>query len=326
MKKIVVFDTAIGTSNLGDEIIFSAVRDNMQEIFNLGTSMRLGTHVANFSHLQMLKKGFKVQFCQDADLKFICGTNILAQRMIGKINAQWQLSRYNSSIYNGCIMIGVGATDSGNKMDFYAKSLYKKILSKRYIHSVRDEQTKQMLESLGFQAINTGCPSLWKFTPEFCKTIPTTKGKDCILSINGYKQHQDFLSDQKMIDIIRRNYNNCWIWIQTTEDEKYFNTLNNTDGIKKIYSLDEYKRVLTQNEVDYIGSRLHGGVFALQNAVRSIIICIDHRVVGFHKLNHLPVIKKDEIETKLEDMINSEFSTDIIVDQDAISMFKRQFL
>ena len=37
MKKIIIFDTAIATSNLGDEIILNAIYDNMAEIFDKGT-------------------------------------------------------------------------------------------------------------------------------------------------------------------------------------------------------------------------------------------------------------------------------------------------
>jgi polysaccharide pyruvyl transferase WcaK-like protein len=82
---------------------------------------------------------------------------------------------------------------------------------------------------------------------------------------------------------------------------------------------------LQAGNVDYVGTRLHGGVFALQNSCRSIIISIDHRAEGFHQTNNLPILKRSEISQKLEKMICSEFKTEIVINQKAIAEFKSQF-
>ena len=97
-----------------------------------------------------------------------------------------------------------------------------------------------------------------------------------------------------MIECLKSNYDKIYVWIQTAIDEEYFKTLTNQDNYqyKSIYSLNEFKRVLKNGDVDYIGTRLHGGIYALQNRVRSIIIAIDERANGFYESNNIPILQR----------------------------------
>lgn len=324
MKKIVVFDTALGTSNNGDEIIMESIHNEFKELIDNNFSLRLATHVNNFSFLQMCRNNGKINYFKNADYKFIFGTNLIAQKRIGKVNSQWQLKLSNIPIYEGCILVGAGCTFGGDKTDALAKMLYKKVLSKKYYHSVRDEQTKKVVESLGVKAINTGCPTLWCFTPEFCNEIPETKAEECIITVSGYADQFDTQMDQKMIDIVKSNYKKVYCYIQTTEDEKYLNKLKNTEDIVRVYSLNKYKEILNTKDIDYVGTRLHGGIYAMQNKCRSIIISIDHRARGFYETNNIPILERNSMD-KLDNMINSKFKTEIRINQKAIDSFKNQF-
>lgn len=326
MKKIVIFDTALGTSNVGDEIILDSIEQSMDYLFDNNFAVRLATHVNNFSNLQMLRNAPKVRFFKNADLKFVCGTNLISQKRIGKVNSQWQLKMSNLPIYKDCILVGAGATTGDTKLDFLARCLYRNVLSSKYTHSVRDEQSKQLIESLGLRAINTGCPTLWKLTPDHCRQIPKKKGQKCILSVSGYKEQRDAVNDQLMIDVLKANYPDLTAWIQTTEDEAYLSALHGTEKIKRIYSLRQYQKTLCEGDVDYVGTRLHGGVFALQNYRRSIIISIDHRAEGFHESNNLPIVRRREISSHLDNIINSSWPTEIEIDLEAIEKFKGQFI
>lgn len=325
MKNIAIFDTALGTSNVGDEIILDSIYHNMSDVFSHGFSLRLATHVNNFSWLQMLRNNGKVHFFRNADWKFVCGTNLIAQTRVGKINPQWQLYLSNLPIYRNCVLIGVGTTKRTERLDFLASYLYRRVLSKQYLHSVRDELTKNIVESLGCKAINTGCPTLWNLTEEHCRKIPRGKADACIFSVSGYKDQIDRKQDQKMLDILCLNYDTLFAWIQTTDDESYLDSLTVKKSVKKIYSLSKYRELLQGGNVDYVGTRLHGGVFALQNGCRSIIISIDHRADGFHETNNLPILKRREIDS-LDGMINSNWSTEIKIDESAVKAFKSQFV
>ena len=54
MKKTVVFDTAIGTSNLGDEIILQCLEEELAPFLDDSFIMRFGTHVKNFGWKRFL--------------------------------------------------------------------------------------------------------------------------------------------------------------------------------------------------------------------------------------------------------------------------------
>ena len=326
MKNLVIFDTAVGSTNLGDDIILDSIYENMDYLFSNNFALRFGTHITNFTFAQMLRNNGKVKYCKDADLKFICGTNLLSQKMLGMVNAQWQLHLSSIPIYKGCVMIGVGATDGGEKVDIYAQRLYKSVLSKQYVHSVRDEQSRKIVESLGLKAINTGCPTLWQLTPEHCEGISVKKAENAIFTVSGYEAQRDSEIDAQMISILERQYKKLWCWIQTSQDRDYlYELVGENTKINCIYSLSEFRKILREENVDYIGTRLHGGVFALQNSVRSLVISIDHRARGFHEKNNLPIMERKDVPNKLESWINADNKTKIWIDEKAIGEFKAQF-
>lgn len=322
MKKILIFDTAIATTNIGDEIIMDGCREGLKEILDSALCFRLGTHIENFSPIKMVRNWKLKALCDDADYKFVFGTNCLVDKL--GILSQWQLNNFNKKMYKDVILVGVGRVCDFEMPNKHTLKIYKSIFSKKYKHSVRDEQTKELLERMGFKAINTGCPTLWSFTKEKCKKIPQKKASKCILSVSGYVKQLNREKDQIMIDTIRKNYDKCYAWIQTYKDENYLKSLANTDDIECIYSLNKFKELLNKGDIDYVGTRLHGGVFALQHNCRTIIISIDERARGFHESNNIPILERDEID-KLDDLINSNIKTNIKVDYAAINEFVSQF-
>lgn len=329
MRTIAIYDTEIATTNIGDKIIQDSIFAEMEDILDAGFYLKLATHVRNFDPFQMavMSRGRKLGFFRDADWKFICGTNLITQKRVrfDPRPPQWQLYPSNLSLYEGSVLVGVGTTGDSDQPDFYARWLYRKALDHDFTHSVRDDLTKRYIENLGLKAINTGCPTLWKLTPEFCREIPTKKAPACIFSVSGYKTQRDFEQDEKMIEILERNYEKLYVWIQTPIDESYINQLVGKDRFERIVSLSAYRKKLLEGNVDYVGTRLHGGVYALQHKVRSIIISIDHRAEGFHETNNLPIVRRSEIEAELEKRIQSEFATEIVIDQEAIDEFLNQF-
>lgn len=81
MKKIIVFDTAIGTGNKGDDIIMGSAREALKELFDESYVLNLGTHIVNYTRFQLRKENFKVSFMKNADYKFIMGTNLLTNKL-----------------------------------------------------------------------------------------------------------------------------------------------------------------------------------------------------------------------------------------------------
>ena len=89
-------------------------------------------------------------------------------------------------------------------------------------------------------------------------------------------------------------------------------------------SKEAYEKVLDSVELDYIGTRLHGGVYAMRHKKRSIIIAIDERAKEIHKGNNINCLSINEMN-QLDNMINSEFETKIKMPFDEIKRWKAQF-
>jgi polysaccharide pyruvyl transferase WcaK-like protein len=224
----------------------------------------------------------------------------------------------------GVICVGVGA-GAGDKTNRYTMKLYQKVLSHDYYHSVRDERSREYVESIGFKAINTGCVSMWMLTPEFCCSIPTVKSSQVVFTLTGGNRAPD-IEDVTLVDILKKNYNKVFFWVQGDKDLLYFSRFKNTDDVEIIPpSVEAYDRLLTENDIDYVGTRLHGGIYAMRHKKRAIIIAIDERAREINKANNLNCIEKKDISEKLEEKINSSFATEIKMPYDNICRWKEQF-
>lgn len=198
------------------------------------------------------------------------------------------------------------------------------MLSHEYIHSVRDERTREYVESLGLKALNTGCATMWMLTPEFCKTIPTKKTSRVVFTLTPNNSHH--VEDQFLIDTLIKNYQEVYFWIQGRKDNDYIKTFNNTDSIKIVKpTLQDYTDILNSGDIDYVGTRLHAGIYAMRNRRRSIIVVVDERAREINKSNNLVCLEYDKLTSDLENLINSEFATDIHMPADKINQWKAQF-
>lgn len=323
MDNIVVFDTSQGTQNLGDYIIMDSINREMNFLFKYNFVTRYSTHTPIARSYQNLHEGMIIRVLNKAKYKFIGGTNIFKNTLFN-INPDWNINIFNIKFYKNSISIGCGSALNAPKMNLYTKYIYQKILNPNIIHSTRDERTKNMLEDLGFKAINTGCPTLWGLTKEHCKKISTEKSDTVVFTLTDYSKKND--NDQKLIDILVKNYKKVYFWVQGAEDFGYYKTFNNTEKIEIVYpNLKDYADILDTG-VDYVGTRLHAGVFAMQHYCRSIIIAIDERARDMDKTYNLQCIDRENIENELEKRINSKFETNITIDINKIKEWKNQFI
>jgi hypothetical protein len=322
MKKIVVFDTAIGTGNKGDAIIMEGAKYALKDLLYDNYVYTLGTHVINYTNFQVRKNKGKTAFMKSADYKFIMGTNWLTNKLFRTTTPQANVNPFNCVPYKGAILFGVGVKEVAGSPDWYSRHMYQRMLSHEYIHSVRDDWAKEKLEKMGFSALNTGCPTLWRLTEEFCSHIPSQKSDQTILTVSAH--YKDPVADQKMIDVVRKNYDKIYLWGQTLVDEKYFNTLKNIEGIEVIRSLEKYHDILSSQDIDYVGTRLHGGIYAMCHYKRAIIISVDHRAGGMNEID-TNRLARENIDN-LDAMINSEFQTKVALKTNEIDTWMRQFV
>jgi hypothetical protein len=172
-------NTSIGTTNLGDLIIYDAVYRHLR-------SMYPEAFVTNYpSHLQ---RDYATKLLMaDEDIIFVGGTNLLSSNM-DSYN-QWKIDPLDSRfLKKKFVLMGVGWWQYQEKPNSYTRKMLTSLLSDKYVHSVRDEYTKNMLNSIGiFNVVNTTCPTLWGVTPASCEGIPTLKAKDVVTTLTFYK-------------------------------------------------------------------------------------------------------------------------------------------
>lgn len=322
MERITLLDTAIGSTNKGDEIIMRCIEEELEYLSKKYFVLKAPTHLNSFSGLECIGSlPDSAREIKESKYKFVCGTNLLSNNMLHRSN-QWDINIFNCRPLEGCVLMGVGAL-SGTSLNSYTRRLYKKVLSSEYIHSVRDEKAYKIVTDLGLKCLHTGCATLWKLTPEFCKEIPKTKSEKVVFTLTDYRKNADY--DKCMIDIIKESYKEKFFWIQGTHDLEYLETLTSTEDIHIIEpQVGAYEKVLAQG-VDYIGTRLHAGIYAMRNGARSIIIVIDDRMNAMaNNISNNCILQKNM--DMLQSKIYSEIDTYINLDWKMIKEWKEQFV
>lgn len=319
MESILVLDTAAGTFNRGDDIIMECVWKELDFLTKRSFVLTLPTHVSPFHWYQVRRKSTALMTYANAKYKFAGGSNLMVKNLLTHY-PQWNINLFNYQPLKGIIMMGIGA-GAGDKSNRYTQYIYKHMLNRDFYHSMRDERSKEYVESLGLKALNTGCVTMWLFTPEFCKQIPKKKSDTVVFTITGADSR-----NQLLVDILRKQYSRVVFWPQGNLDYDAFKKLNNINGIEILPATkDAYDKFLTETETDYVGTRLHGGVYAMRHKRRAIILAIDERARGINEKNNLNCIEFDHLE-QLEPMIESEFATEIKMDFDAIAKWRNQFI
>lgn len=326
MKNIGIFNTSIGSGNIGDHIIMDSIFSEIAPLIQNMQRIHFSSHDAH------LYNALKLQ--RSVEFNLLCGTNCLGSKMWYR--PSWAVNLFTAGFLKPTVTLGVGWGAYQDEPDFYTKKLLHKTLISDGFLSVRDDYTKEKLLSAGFNnVLNTACLTMWGLTKEKCieiKTKQASKSRSVIYTLTDYAA--DFDKDFLSIKILLENYEEVLIWIQGSQDYNYFKEIvrNNNlffskhrNVIKVIPPvLSTYDQILEKGEVDYVGTRLHGGIRALQKGVRTIIIGVDNRALEKKKDFNLPVISRDEVEG-LDNMINSPYEIDISLPHENIEKFKEWF-
>ena len=316
MERVTVLDTAVASKNQGDEIIMDAVSRNLSTMFPDAFFSSVATHEWMFGRSHELIRG--------ATHTFAGGSNLIGSRLWlpGRL-ANWKVGPHDAPFVRDVTLLGVGWHSYEKPPGLYTRWLLKSLLNHRLKHSVRDEYTKRMLESIGFDnVINTGCPTLWDLTPEHCAELPLRKADRVVCTLNINRPDRDL--DRELLVTLKRHYREVLLWVQTHADHAYCESLGesvrfapaNLRGLDGLLDGDE--------PIDYVGNRLHAGIRALQKRRRTIILSIDNRAAEMGGDYALPTVGRDSFG-ELSEMIESELETRIRIPQDRIEEWKSQF-
>ena len=310
MKRAVLLDTSVASTNIGDQIIMEAVRNEL----SLPLRDVFITSVA--SHETMGRKGRGL--ARAADLIVAGGSNLISSHMWAR--SVWRLTPLDAFIGMNVVLMGVGWYQFQSKPDPYTAWLLRKVLHPSACHSVRDGYTAKMLASIGIaNCINTGCPTLWDLTPDRCAALPKRKSKTVVTTVNTYIK--DVEADGAMVRLLREKYDAIFAWVQTAEDHAYLQRLGGDIQIIDP-SLAAFDRLLSESgDIDYVGNRLHGGIRALQHGRRAIIVEIDNRATEMGRDFRLPTVARTDFD-RMSAMIDGPLDIAVRPPLDAISQWK----
>lgn len=311
-----LFDTSIASSNVGDFIIMDAVKEQLAALDALPQCASLPTHdsFGKEGRSLLLQSNFSI----------VGGTNLLSSHLLKY--KQWRFKYTDLPWLSNCVLMGVGWWQYQDVPDQFSSLVWKRVLHKEMLHSVRDSFTESQLKAIGLtNVINTGCPTMWNLTPEHCAAISADKSNRVVFTLTDYNQDRD--SDLKLISVLKSIYQDVYFWPQGSGDISYFNSLpREAIGDVKVMPphLNSLNAVLDSGNIDYVGTRLHAGIRALQRKIRCLIIGIDNRAIEKSKDFGLPVLSRADID-RLRDLLCSPIHLDIRLPEENINVWKQQF-
>lgn len=316
MKKIYLFEPSIASNNTGDAIIVEGAKKALASFLNDNYTVEMPTHTPLSNRYAW--------FLGKPDMKFVCGSNIITGHLNQFLHVkQWALGYMTTWQLTDAIFIGVGA-QRYQRCNFYTRHIYHKMFNRSFMHSVRDAYTETFLRNIGINnVINTGCPTMWNLTPEHCAKIPREKADDVVVTLTDYSRNRE--RDEYLLQVLKKEYRQVFFWPQGNKDDDYLATLSGSENVQMISpSLKEYDYFLDTHFVDFVGTRLHGGIRALQHGRRTIIIGIDNRAIELQRDFNVPVLNQDKI-TMLSSYIETPNAIDIHLNVNGISVFLKQF-
>jgi hypothetical protein len=154
-------------------------------------------------------------------------------------------------------------------------------------------------------------------------TTPTKKGDQALLMLTDYAPAP--AADHALIDLLRRRYSKLFYWPQGSEDLAYLRQLGSDVEIVPP-GLDALKGFLgpRAGSLDYVGTRLHGGIFCIRHGIRSLVLSIDNRAAEIARDTGLPCAQRGDLDS-IERWIGSTAPTRLTMPADNIEAWRRQF-
>lgn len=312
MRTIALLDPSVGTRNLGDQIIYEAVRRELELAFPNCFICRISTHEF------MLWESRRI--ISECDYVVVGGSNLLKSKM--EWNTQWKLSPWDLWSLRKVLLLACGWRHYDSTPTPYTRLLYKTILDRRMTHSVRDGYTARQLDAAGVSNVsNTACVTMWNLTAEHCAGIPVGKSADAVVTVTAY--HPDAEKDRVFLHTVMKSYRQVFLFVQQPDDLAYAQGLAGgrlTPLPPSVKALDEVLKL----GVDYIGTRLHGGIRALQEKSRTLVLSIDNRAREIASDTGLPTVERGD-GAALDRWIQGVAPTVITLPLKAISHWRRQF-
>lgn len=316
IRHVHLIDTAVASDNLGDEIIGEAARSALMPIFR-------DCYITTSAGHDGLGP-FGRELVAQADVALLLGTNALSPRdQMRQKRFIWMIRPEDLPVLAGKVVLcGVGANRSYDAVEPPQIELLKTVLSPHYRHSVRDGLGAGIVRAAGREALNTTCPTLWRWRDRQ-PPVPAGKAPGVVFTLTKHKPDP---ADAVMVRILRGLYRQLWFWPQQPRDLAYLDEIAGLAGIEMLApNLAAYDRLLASEPVDVVGTRLHGGIRGLQHGRRVLVVAIDNRAAEIGAETGLPVIARSDVAGGLEPRLLADWPTSLHLPEVAIGRFLGQF-
>lgn len=303
------------SNNIGDEIIMESVNNFVKYNFSDAYIWNIPTH-------ERLSASSRNRI-RNSSLCFIGGTNLISSDL--NINGLWKISQNDCDVFKNTntIALGVGWNDYTPAPTPRTARMLRKIFSKKYQSASRDEYTNIRLNETGVNSILTGCPTMWGLSQDHCRKVKRKSANSVVLTLTDWRSDRE--SDLELISSLRRLYKNIYFFPQMLNDLNYLKSLS-SEGIKVISpTLAGFDTFLNNEDVDFVGTRLHGGIRALQKGKKTLIISVDNRSAEISKNTNLPVVSRKNFREPLIDWFEADHELSLDIPYDNINRFTSQF-
>ncbi|MDX1973249.1 MAG: polysaccharide pyruvyl transferase family protein [Candidatus Sumerlaeia bacterium] len=320
MSSIFLFDPSIRETpekpnkNLGDLIIFDAIAREFDFLLS-------GNQVVRYSTQVELPWG-AVWKNRRAACSLICGTNLLSS-VLDK-STPWKLTPFQSRFVQPSCLIGVGWWSDQGEPTPEAVSFFKRVLSKRLVHSVRDEMTASRLRAMGFANVeNTSCPTLWGLDGKTEADFAGPNRSTVLTMVSVWRKMPE--EDRRLLAMLKKHYARVVVWPQGHKDLEYLAELG-VEGVERLeYSMEALEAFIRSNpEAEYLGYRLHGGIRCMQRGLRTLIIEVDNRAREIGRDTGLPTVERTDF-ARMQRWMEQGEAFRIRLNRAAIERVKNQF-
>lgn len=290
VKTVCILDTSVASKNMGDIIIVDSIMRILEELLPDCIFVNVGTHD------YLSSEAYKV--IDSSCLSIVTGTNLLCGNL--ETYRQWKIEAKDFLLLRNVLLMGVGWWQYQDTISDYTRNFYNLSLSQKLPHSVRDQYTANMLKKAcpSLQIFNTCCPTMWSLDKVKLSKIRHSSSRHaelCVTTITDYKA--DLKRDTEMINSIQKNYSEVFAWIQGVGDFQYLDAINQQleKPVKLISpTLSAYDSFLISHKrLDFIGTRLHAGIRALQHGHPASVIEVDNRATEISRDTGLPTIPRN---------------------------------
>jgi hypothetical protein len=309
MMRLAVFDRSLATDNLGDEVIYQSVEAVLLDLFPVAFIHRIASHEA------LSDRSHKV--LRAADMTFVAGSNLLPPD-----GERWRFTRGDCMFIDKLVITGAGWQNDATQLSRENTPIMRRAFHRTALHAVRDQPAADNLAKLGLSVLNASCPTLWALDAAATARIPASRAPEAVVTVTAYRNRP--AEDAAFLRRVTESYRKVWFYPPMQSFISHRERIGFGDLPRIRATTAEYTRFFAENDIDYIGSRLHGGIRALQTGKRSLILQADNRARDIAAHTGLPSVRLDDL-AGIRAWIEAPAPTVLRLPETAIAAWKTQF-